>query len=95
MNIIPIQNAWFDETATLAMGEAFDKACKSLHGLGSAVPEIIANRIIAAAKNGERDVVRLYEQALQAFGIEDKSMSVVSVGRDPSVPSYAPVTQAA
>ena len=61
MNIVPSQNVWFDDAATLAMGEAFDQACKSLRNLGSAVPEIIANRIIAAAKNGERDPVRLYD----------------------------------
>ena len=36
MNSIPIQNVAFDDTATSAMGEAFDKACKSLQGLGSA-----------------------------------------------------------
>ena len=95
MNIIQIQNVAFDETATSAMGEAFDKACKSLQGLGSAVPEIIANRIIAAAKNGERDVARLYEQALQAFCIEDKPMLLVSVGRDIPDPAYAPVAHAA
>ena len=29
MNIIPIQNVWFDDAATPAMGEAFDNACKS------------------------------------------------------------------
>ena len=46
MTIIPIQNVWFDDAATLAMGEAFDRACKSLRNLGSAVPEIIANLII-------------------------------------------------
>ena len=68
------------------MGEAFDNACKSLQNFGSAVPEIIANRIIAAAKNGERDPARLYEQALKAFGIDDMSMLVVSVGRDLPVP---------
>ena len=61
----------------------------------SAVPEIIANRIIAAAKNGERDVARLYEQALQAFCIEDKPMLLVSVGRDIPDPAYAPVAHAA
>ena len=93
MNSIPIQNVAFDDTATSAMGAAFDKACKSLQGLGSAVPEIIANRIIAAAKNGERDVARLYEQALKAFCIEDKSMLVV--GRDIPDPAYASVAQAA
>ena len=95
MNIIPIQNIWFDDAATSAMGEAFDHACKSLQNFGSAVPEIIANLIIAAAKNGERDPARLYEQALKAFGIEDMSMLVVSVGRDLPVPAYASVTQAA
>ena len=53
MTIISIQNVWFDDAATLPMGEAFDRACKTLHNFGSAVPAIIADRIIAAAKNGE------------------------------------------
>jgi hypothetical protein len=85
MNIIPIKNVWFDDAATLAMGEAFDQVCKSLRKLGSActVREFIAKRIIDAAKNGERDPARLHEQALIPFGIEDMSMLVVSVGRDP------------
>jgi hypothetical protein len=97
MSINPIQNAWFDDAATFAMGEAFDKACKSLWKFGSActVREIIAKRIIAVATNGERDPARLHEQALIPFGIEDMSTLVVSVGRDPPVPTYAPVTQAA
>ena len=95
MNVISIQNVWFDDAATLAMGEAFDRACKSLRNLGSAVPEIIANVIIQAAKTGERDPARLYEQALMTFSIEDMSMLVVSVGRDLPVPAYASVTQAA
>ena len=56
---------------------------------------IIANLIIAAAKNGERDPARLYEQALKAFGIDDTSMLFVSVGRDLPVPAYASVTHAA
>jgi hypothetical protein len=38
MAITPIQNVWFDDAATLAMGEAFDRACKTLHNFGSAVP---------------------------------------------------------
>ena len=93
MSSIPIQNVAFDDAATSAMGEAFDQACKSLQDFGSA-PEIIANLIIAAAKDGERDFARLYEQALKAFAIEDMSMLVVSVG-DPPIPAYAPVTHAA
>ncbi|MFZ0101620.1 MAG: hypothetical protein WAL49_04985 [Pseudolabrys sp.] len=80
MNII--QDVWFDDAATLAMGVAFDQACKSLRKLGSAVPEIIANRIIAAAKNGELDPARLYEQALKVFGMDDTSMPVISVGAE-------------
>ena len=96
MSSILIQNVGFDDAATSAMGEAFDNACKSLRNFGSActVREIIAERIIAAAKNGERDPARLYEQALIPFGIEDMSMLVVSVG-DPPIPAYAPVTHAA
>jgi hypothetical protein len=94
MNIIPIQNVAFDDAATSAMGEAFDNACKSLRSFGTActVREIIAKRIIAVAKNGERDPARLHQQALIPFGIEDMSMLVVSVGRDPPVPAYASVT---
>ena len=94
MNIIPNQNFEFDDAATLAMGEAFDRARKSLRNFGSA-PAIIADLIIAAAKDGERDPARLYEQALKAFGIEEKPMVFVSVGGDLPVPAYASVTHAA
>ena len=93
MNSIPIQNDWFDDTATSAMGEAFEKACKSLRNLGSGctVREIIATRIIEAAENGERDPARLHEQALIPFGIEDMSMLDVSVARYIPVPGSVPV----
>ena len=94
MAITPIQNVWFDDAATFAMGEAFDNACKSLQNFGSAVPAIVANLIIAAAKNGERDPDRLYAQILKAYGIDDTSMLFVSVGRDPPVPAYAPKQRA-
>ena len=94
MTINRIQNVWFDDAATSAIGAAFDRACASLKDYGSAVPTIIAERIIAVAKNGERDPVRLYEQALIFFGIDDTSMLVVSVGRDPPVPAYAPKQRA-
>ena len=81
MNIPLIQSvsfddASFDDAATLAMGEAFDRASKSLGNLGSAVSEIIAYLTIKAAKTGERDPARLYEQVLNAFSIEDMSMPV-------------------
>lgn len=35
-----------------------------------------------SAKNGERDSVRLYEQALKVFGMDDTSMLVISVGAE-------------
>jgi hypothetical protein len=55
MNVIPSRDVCFDDAATSAMGEAFDQACKSLRNFGSAVPAIIADLIITAAKDGERD----------------------------------------
>jgi len=89
MNIIQIRNVWFDDAATSAMGEAFDQACKSLQEFGSS-PEIIANMIIAAAKNGERDPVRLYEQTLKAFGVKNLSPLAASVARDAARPRVRP-----
>jgi hypothetical protein len=91
MNIVPIQDVWFDDAATSAMGQAFDQARKSLRNFGSAstVREIIATRIIAAAKNDERDPARLHEQALIPFGIENLSMQVSSVDRAPAASACA------
>ena len=95
MIIISIKDVWFDDATTSVMGEAFDNACKTLQNFGSAVPTIVANLIIAAAKNGERDPDRLYAQILKAYGIDDTSMLFVSVGRDLPVPAYASVAHAA
>ena len=89
------KNVWFDDAATAAMAAAFDRACESLKNFGSAVPTIIAEQIIAAAKNGERDSDRLYEQALKAFAIVDASMLFVSVGLDPVPSANASVAHAA
>jgi len=86
---------WLDDAATSAMGAAFDRVRESLKNLGSAVPTIIAEQIIAAAKNGERDSDRLYEQALKAFAIVDASMLFVSVGLDPVPSANASVAHAA
>jgi hypothetical protein len=96
MSVIPTQSGEFDDIATLVMGEAFDRACKSLRNFGSTrtVREIIATRIIDAARNGERDPARLHQQFIP-FGIEDMSTPVVSVGRDSPIIAYASVTRAA
>jgi hypothetical protein len=84
MTMIPMRIASFDDEATMAMGEAFDRACKSLLNAGSAAREIAANRIIELARNGERDPARLCEQALNTF-----------VRRDPLIPAYALVAHPA
>ena len=89
MTVTPIEDIAFDDAGP------FDQACKSLRNFGSAVSAIVADLIIAAAKNGERDPARLYEQAVIIFAIEDTSMPLVSVGRETPVPTYALVTQPA
>ena len=60
----------FDDHATKVMGEAFDAARKDLHDTGQSdlVYEVIAKRIIEAAKSGERDPEKLRDWALTAFG---------------------------
>ena len=62
--------AVFDDHTTKIMGEAFDAACKDLHDTGqpSIVYEVVATRIIEAAKSGERDPEKLRDWALTAFG---------------------------
>jgi hypothetical protein len=94
----PIQDVWFDDATTTAIGEAFDYACMSLDRIGNSVTvrnETIAKWFIEAAKNGERDFRRLYEQVQEAFGSAGFSMPVVRVGRDPPVTAYASVARAA
>jgi hypothetical protein len=66
----------FDDEATRLMGEAFDAACKDLHDTGqpALVREIIANRIIKAAKKGERDPARLRKAGLAALGYDREAI---------------------
>ena len=65
--------AVFDDRATQIMGEAFDGACKELHDTGQPpiVYEVIAKRIIDAARAGERDLARLRNAGLTALGFDD------------------------
>ena len=67
------KGAVFDDRATQIMGAAFDTARKDLQDTGQPpiVYEVIANRIINAAKNGERDPVRLRNAGLSALGFND------------------------
>ena len=91
MNIIPIQNVWFDDAATSAMGEAFDRACELLRSSGSAVPEIIANLIIQAAKM----VSAMPRTSVSEYLCPLAPTLVVSGGRDPVPSAYASVAHAA
>ena len=67
-----IDDVSFDDQATQAMGEAFDRACESLGDFGNTVTvrETVAKRIIEVAKTGKRDPAGLCRQALNALGFE-------------------------
>src|SRR5579864_2697854 len=55
----------FDERVTQLIGEAFDSACSELHSeQPTIVREAIAKHIIDAARNGERDLIRLRNAGL-------------------------------
>jgi hypothetical protein len=65
----------FEDTALrpdeiLILRDAYTRACKSLHDKGqpAIVNEIIAERIIALAGDGERDPEKLSDGALSALG---------------------------
>jgi len=61
-----IRSGAFEPEVVAAMSEAFEAACNELNEAGQpkVAPEVIAGRIIAAAKLGERDPVRLRAAAL-------------------------------
>jgi len=61
----------FEPEATAAMGEAFDAACKELQDSGEPKVrrEVIARRIIATARKGELDPVRLTAAALERISV--------------------------
>jgi hypothetical protein len=70
--IIPFLNGQsFDPELTKIMGHAYDLARKELHDRGqpAIVQEIIADRIIALVRTGERDPARICQQALSALGL--------------------------
>lgn len=55
----------FGPETLVVMSEAFEAACKELRHAGrEVVDEIVARRIITAARFGERDLVRLGAAAL-------------------------------
>ena len=66
-------SATFDDEATVAMAEAYDKACRSMTDWGQpdVIKEIIAKRIVELAGRGERDPNQLCEQALKSLGFSE------------------------
>ena len=64
----------FKEEVTRTMGEAFDAACKELRdGHPDDARDVMAKRIVEAARLGERDVVRLRDVALEALGRRERN----------------------
>jgi len=61
-----IRSGAFDPEVIALMSEAFEAACKELDEAGQprVAREVIAGRIIAAARIGERDPARLRAAAL-------------------------------
>jgi hypothetical protein len=73
MTIIPfVKPGAFDPDEITVMNQAFDAACRELHDEGQpdVVREVMAQRIIAAASNGERDPARLLEAALRGLEVK-------------------------
>ena len=64
-------NTDFDVELTRLMGEAYDAACRDVadNRQREVVREIIARRIIEAARKGERDPIRLRKAGLASLGI--------------------------
>ena len=62
----------FGPEAVKVLSKAYDMAMKSLHDVGQpkVVREVIANRIIEAAKRGHDDPAALCAAALAAFNTE-------------------------
>jgi hypothetical protein len=68
-SIVPfLRSHVFDEETTKAMEIAFDEACKNFQDQPHLFKEIMAKRIVEAAKYGERDPHRLCAKALNALG---------------------------
>jgi hypothetical protein len=66
------QNLPFDAEIAHAVAEAHYQICKHLHDRGQPeiVRQVIYERIINAAKSGERDPARLRDIVLASFGLQ-------------------------
>jgi hypothetical protein len=70
-----LEQGAFGPEATGAMGEAFEAACKELREVSQLqmVRKVVAQRIIAAARKGELDPVRLRAAALNGLPLAKMS----------------------
>jgi hypothetical protein len=75
-----LEHGVFEPEATTAMGEAFEAACKELHEVGRlpTVRNCIAQRIIAAARSGELNPVRLRTAAISWIIVAQMSAAAAS-----------------
>ena len=85
-----MQPGAFEPEAIAAMSEAFEAALQELQDTGQpdVAREVIAGRIIAAARLGERDPVRLREAALRKPGADAALPSRLKPSRllEPNLP---------
>jgi hypothetical protein len=66
-----IEGAAFDPEITRLMGVAYEQACISVEQGNTAARELVAKRIIEAARRGERDPARLAAYGLKGLtGVE-------------------------
>jgi hypothetical protein len=73
--ILPfLQGAVFEQKDITAMSMALDDVCKTLDLRGGSLArEVIAERIIALARNGERSPTLLRDRILQETGLADEN----------------------
>jgi hypothetical protein len=68
MPIYSLENGVFDSEATALLGKAFEAACEELRfPKDKSVRELVAERVIAAARRGELDPLRLQSAAVVGF----------------------------
>jgi len=65
----PFQNLCVDPVEMIVISEAYDLACRTLQNIGQLEVdrEIIARRILRAAKTGERNADKLCERAIHGL----------------------------
>ena len=65
MSIYSLEDGIFDSEATAMLGKAFEAACEELHfPKDKLILLLVAKRIIAAARRGELDPLRLRSAAV-------------------------------